>query len=150
MCGKRNATGHTQKWTGYKLHMDVADGGVPISGFVSSPSLHDSQAAIPLATISQQRVCKLYALMDSAYDAKQIHELSKGLGHVPIIDHNPRRNGKDALIRKDTALRAAGLVLAETVRCRERSMVERAFGRLKDEFGWGIAHVSDQLYTVRH
>ena len=42
---KRNAKGHTQKWMGYKLHMDVADGGVPISGFVSSASLHDSQAA---------------------------------------------------------------------------------------------------------
>ncbi len=39
---KRNAKGHTQKWTGYKLHMDVADGGVPISGFVCSASLHDS------------------------------------------------------------------------------------------------------------
>ncbi len=39
---KRNAKGYTQKWTVYKLHMDVADGGVPISGFVSSASLHDS------------------------------------------------------------------------------------------------------------
>ncbi len=59
--------------------MDVADGGVPISGLVSSASLHDSQAAIPLATISQLRVRNLYDLMDSAYDAKQIHEHSKGL-----------------------------------------------------------------------
>ena len=132
---KRNAKGHTQKWTGYKLHMDVADGGVPISGFVSSASLHDSQAAIPLATISQLRVRNLYDLMDSAYDAKQIHEHSKGLGHVPIIDHNPRRKGKAALIREKTAQRAAGLVLPEDVRYRERSTVERAFGRLKDEFG---------------
>ncbi len=97
---KRNAKGHTQKWTGYKLHMDVADGGVPISGFVCSASLHDSQAAIPLATISQLRVRNLYDLMDSAYDAKQIHEHSKGLGHMPIIDHNPRRKGKAALIRE--------------------------------------------------
>ncbi len=132
---KRNAKGHTQKWTGYKLHMDVADGGVPISGFVSSASLHDSQAAIPLATISQLRVRNLYDLMDSAYDAKQIHEHSKGLGHVRIIDHNPRRNGKVALIREKTAQRAAGLVLPEDVRYREHSTVERAFGRLKDEFG---------------
>ena len=45
---KRNAKGYTQKWTGYKLHMDVADGGVPISCLVSSASLHDSQAAIPV------------------------------------------------------------------------------------------------------
>ncbi len=74
-------------------------------------------------------------MMDSAYDAQQIHEHSIGLGHMPIIDHNPRHNGKAVLIREKTAQRAAGLVLPEDVRYRERSTVERAFGRLKDEFG---------------
>ncbi len=91
-----------------------------------------------MATISQLRVRNLYDLMDSAYDAKQIHEHSKGLGHVPIIDHIPQRKGKAALIREKTAQRAAGLVLPEDVRYRERSTVERAFGRLKDEFGGRI------------
>ncbi|MXX57655.1 MAG: transposase [Rhodothermaceae bacterium] len=50
---KRNAKGHTQRWTGYKLHMDTADGGVPISCLVTSASLHDSQAAIPLASVTE-------------------------------------------------------------------------------------------------
>jgi hypothetical protein len=36
-----------------------------------------------LATITSQRTTNLYDLMDSAYDAPQIHEHSKALGHAP-------------------------------------------------------------------
>ena len=82
---KRNAKGHTQSWTGYKLHMDVADGGVPISCLVSSASLHDSQAAIPLATMTDQRVDNCYDLMDSAYDAREIHAHRTESGRVPSL-----------------------------------------------------------------
>ena len=35
-------------------------------------SLHDSQAAIPLATMSAERTTNLYDLMDAAYDAEPI------------------------------------------------------------------------------
>ena len=131
---KRNAQGYTQKWLGYKLHLDAADGGIPISGVVTSASLHDSQAAIPLATLSQERVSSLYDLMDSAYDAKQIREHSAEMGHIPIIDVNPRRKGAEHR-RENKAQREANFVPPERVRYRERSNVERVFGRLKDEFG---------------
>ncbi len=131
---KRNAQGYMQKWMGYKLHLDAADGGIPISGMVTSASLHDSQVAIPLATLSQERVSSLYDLMDSAYDAKHIREHSAEMGHVPIIDVNPRRKGAEHR-REDTAQREANFVPPERVRYRERSNVERVFGRLKDEFG---------------
>ena len=50
--------------------------------------MHDSQAAIPLAQMSSERVTSLYDLMDSSYDASQIHAYSTKLGHVPIIDDN--------------------------------------------------------------
>ena len=40
-----------QTWVGYKLHIDAADGGVPVSCLLTSASLHDSQAAIPLASL---------------------------------------------------------------------------------------------------
>ncbi|MDE2956526.1 MAG: transposase [Bacteroidota bacterium] len=99
----------------------------PISCLVSSASLHDSQAAIPLMTMTARRVWNLYDLMDSAYDAKEIHAHSQGLGHVPIIDANPRRCGK--------AQRNTSFTPPERMRYRERSSVERAFGRLKDEYG---------------
>ena len=35
--------------------IDVADGQIPISCLLTSASLHDSQAAIPLATLSAER-----------------------------------------------------------------------------------------------
>jgi hypothetical protein len=35
-------------------------------------------------------VTSLYDLMDSAYDAPEIAQRSHALGHVPIIDKNPR------------------------------------------------------------
>ena len=107
---KRNAKGYKQSWVGYKLHMDVMGGGIPISCIVSSASLHDSQAAIPLMTMTAQRVQNLYDLMDSAYDAEEIYAHSKSLDHVPIIDPNPRRNGKAERNREKKAQRAAAFV----------------------------------------
>ena len=51
---KRNAKGHTTSWIGYKLHIDAADGGIPLSCILTSASLHDSQVAIPLATMTAE------------------------------------------------------------------------------------------------
>jgi len=42
---------------------------IPISAILTPASLHDSQAAIPLATMRASRVINLYDVMDSAYDA---------------------------------------------------------------------------------
>src|SRR6185369_6723509 len=74
-CGigvKTSSNGYQQHWRGYKLHLDVADGQIPISAVLTSASLHDSQVAIPLATMSTQRVTYLYELMDCAYEAGHI------------------------------------------------------------------------------
>jgi hypothetical protein len=40
---KRDSHGNTQYWRGYKLHLDVADGQIPISAVLTSASVHDSQ-----------------------------------------------------------------------------------------------------------
>jgi hypothetical protein len=134
---KRNAKGHTASWIGYKLHLDVADGDIPVSGLLSSASLHDSQAAIPLATMTAGRVINLYDLMDCAYDAPEIRDKSRALGHVPIIDKHPRNvpGGKAEIKAEARAQRCAGYELAEDVRYNERSAAERVNARLKDEFG---------------
>ena len=134
---KRNAKGHQESWTGYKLHIDAIDGGIPISCLLTSASVHDSQAAIPLARLASRRVDSLYDLMDSAYDAPEIRAFSTRLGHVPIIDVNPRRRAELKAERKREALaqRCIGHVSPEAQRYRERSTVERVNGRLKDEFG---------------
>ena len=75
--------------------------------------------------------------MDAAYDAAEIRAHSESLGHVPIIDVNPRRDAdrKRELKQEAQARRTAGHVDAKEVRYRERSTVERVNGRLKDEFG---------------
>jgi hypothetical protein len=91
---KKNSKGHEQYWRGYKLHLDVADGQLPISAVLTSASVHDSQVAIPLMTLTTQRVDYLYELMDSAYDAEHIHGQSRELHHVPIIAIHGRRGTK--------------------------------------------------------
>ncbi len=132
---KRNAKGHTTSWIGYKLHIDVADGDIPVSCLLTSASLHDSQAAIPLTTITAERVTNLYDVMDSAYDAPEIRARSNALGHVPIIDGNPRRGGKVAHQDEARAKRCANYRLAEDLRYNERSAAERVNSSLKDSYG---------------
>jgi len=80
--GKKDSHGNTHYTRGYKLHWDVADGQIPISVILTSASVHDSQVAIPLATMSTQRVTYCYELMDAAYEAQHIeeqsHQIEKG------------------------------------------------------------------------
>ncbi len=121
--GTKKKNGKTFHWKGYKLHIDWADGEIPISTLLTSASVHDSQAAIPLATMSAARVDSLYDLMDSAYDAEQIREHSLSLGHVPIIDHNRRKGEK------------VEMAPATKRRYDERSTAERGFSLFKECFG---------------
>ena len=65
--------------------MDMADGSIPVSCILTSASLHDSQVAIPLATITASRVTSLYDLMDSACDAPEIKAKSEAAR--PCHDH---------------------------------------------------------------
>jgi hypothetical protein len=144
---KTSSKGHMSYWRGYKLHLDVADGQIPISALLTGASVHDSQVAIPLMTMTTQRVTYLYDLMDAAYDANAIREHSLQLGHRPITDH-PKRYRKvgerKVPLRKNSRswkrvleveLRAEEMTWAEQDRYAERTMVERVFSRLKDEFG---------------
>lgn len=74
---KTNSKGIKESWVGFKLHLDAADGQIPVSCILTSDSTHDSQVALPLATITSQRVTNLYDLMDSACDAPIIREHNK-------------------------------------------------------------------------
>ena len=120
---KKNSKGYKEKWIGYKLHADVNDCCLPVSVALTSASVHDSQVAIPLMKMSSSRVDYLYDVMDAAYDANAIYEVSTSLGHVPLIDKNSR--GKEAV----------PMAPHKAARYNERSVVERFNGRLKEEFG---------------
>ena len=75
--------------------------------------------------------------MDAAYDAEPIRQHSRSLGHVPLIDTNPRRDKTlaEELRTEARRLKNLGFQLAEQVRYNERTAGERVNGRLKDEFG---------------
>jgi hypothetical protein len=135
---KRNSKGHMESWNGYKFHVDAADGQIPISCLLTSASLHDSQASIPLTAMTSKRVISLYEVKDSAYDCQHIAAYSRSLGHVPIIDPNNRKGKKRELDP------------AQKVRFRERSTVERVHARLKDEFGGRMIRVRGAVKVMAH
>ena len=145
---KRSSQGATQYWRGYKLHLDVADGQIPITTLVTSANLHDSQAAIPMMRESSRRVTYLYDLMDSAYDAEAIRQCSERLNHVPIIDWKTRSGSKTQLACRK--IEQPELSPAERIRFRERTSVERVFGRLKDEFGARHVRVRGAAKVAAH
>ena len=120
---KTNAQGYKETWRGYKFHVDTACSGFPVTTLLTSASLHDSQVAIPMMKLTSDKVTYLYDLMDSAYDAKEIWDVSRSLGHVPHIDKNPRRGESIAMAP------------AEALRYHERTVSERVNARLKEEFG---------------
>ena len=61
---KKNSQGYIETWNGYKLHIDTVDNGIPVSAILSSASLHDSQVAIPLATMTAGRIQWLNCLTE--------------------------------------------------------------------------------------
>jgi len=148
---KRNSKGYKVSWTGYKLHIDAIDGGIPVSCLLTSASMHDSQAAIPLAEITNKKINSCYDLMDAAYDSPLIKAHSASLGHIPIIDENPRRGERKAdIVNEHKAQRTIGFKYAEDIRYNERSTVERVNGRIKDDFGARMIRVQGHAKVMTH
>jgi hypothetical protein len=149
---KKNSQGHEHYWRGYKLHLDVADGQVPISAVLTSASVHDSQVAIPLMTMTTARVTHLYELMDSAYDANEIHAHSRELNHVPIIAPHGRRGTKkpSQMPKVFPVVPTPELTWAQQERFKERTMIERVNARLKDEFGASHLRVRGAAKVMAH
>ncbi len=135
---KKDSKGKTHTWKGYKLHLDCVDGDIPVSAIVTSASVHDSQVAIPLSQMSEKRITNLYDLMDSAYDAPEIHNFSLEHDRVPIIDNNPRRGEK---IEMDPA---------KATRYNERSTAERVNSELKDNYALETIRVKGQKKVACH
>lgn len=121
---------------------------IPLLCVTTSASVHDSQVAIPMMKRLAKSVTSLYDLakvaqatlrvMDSAYDVPSIRAVSESLGHVAIIDQNPRRGQK------------ANFAPAECIRYRERSNAERGNSRLKDSFGLRVVRVQGNAKVHLH
>jgi hypothetical protein len=158
---KKSSKGHQNYWRGYKLHLDVADGQIPITALITGASVHDSQVAVPLMNITSERVTYLYDLMDAGYTGEQIRQHSLALGHQPIVDpvQRYRKVGYKVPLRKNSKSwkmvyekepLPGELAPAEKIRFRERTMVERVFARLKDEFGARSIRVRGSQKIMAH
>ncbi|NHZ67348.1 transposase, partial [Massilia genomosp. 1] len=77
-------------------------------------------------------------VMDAAYCSKELHDHCRELGHVPLIDHNPRGGEKEHFEPGDE------------VRYRERTVAERTNARLKDEFGGRNIMVKGHAKVMSH
>jgi hypothetical protein len=131
-------TKHHYTWKGFKLHLDVGDGGIPLSAILTSASVHDSQVAIPLEEMTSKRVKSLYSLMDSAYDCREIRDFIASKGKVGIIE--PHRRPNQTIV----------LDPAERRRFRERTTVERTYSQLKDNYGGRHVRTRGHLKVTAH
>jgi len=121
---KKDSQGKTKFWKGGKAHVGTTRDGVPVAFVYTSANVHDSQAAIPLMKQASERLEYHFDLMDAAYDAEPIHEESRELGHVPVIDVNKRR-----------ADGARHMTELEKEIYKDRSAAERLFSHLLDAHG---------------
>lgn len=132
---KTDAKGISKCWRGYKLHVDVAEGSLPISCILTSASTHDSQAAIPLSKKSAERADILYELMDSAYDVNAIKSYIESQNRKPLIKQHKRKGKRKELIEKnELAYQALKWIPADIKRLKHRFCNERIFARLHDRF----------------
>jgi hypothetical protein len=137
---KKNSQGHTDYWRGYKLNLATGDGDIPLSAYLSSASLHDSQAAIILEqSVAGRTGHVLYQLKDSAYDAEAIRAHSEKLGSVPIVEKRGYR-AEDAIPMEPDRAR----------RYRARSSAERVNSDLKDNHGGRSLRVRGAAKVMTH
>lgn len=148
---KNSSSGHMYAWIGYKLHLAVDDNSVPLAAIISSASMNDTQAAIPLSIITSKRVTSLYDLMDSGYYADAISNHSKSLGHIPIIDRAAKCETQKAEKEQEKLARnTLKWKPAEAIRYHVRTTVERANARIKDEFGALTVRVKGGVKVFAH
>jgi hypothetical protein len=144
---KKDTDGQEYWWRGYKAHLVWADGMIPLCCVTTSASLHDSQGVIPLMKQVAQGVISLYDLMDRAYDAASIREVSLSLGHVPIIG----KNARGGVVLPGFNHRSRWYeCTAEEIRYRERSNAERGNSRLKESFGLRFVRVRGGVKVHLH
>lgn len=133
---KQGPGGYKIVWKGYKFHSLVDDHCVPLACILTSASLNDSEAAIPLAEKGNRVVKNFYDLMDSAYDVKEVKEHSLSLGHIPIIDKHSRSKMQKAEKEGERKRRRLlNVYSAEDIRYKERFSKERFNALFKDHYG---------------
>jgi len=130
---KCNAQGFNETWKGYKFHVDTACCGVPVSAILTSASMHDSQAAIPLVLC--HTIFDGKKLMDFFVwqGAKRSHSRSYGDDEQRSQTRGPQRGSRVGVACEPEAMESRRRASA-SVRARGRAPTRgsRAWGP-----GWG-------------
>ncbi len=121
--GKKNSKGNMEWFIGYKAHLAVDDNGIIAAHHVTRACVHDSQIAIPLMRMADERCDYLYALMDGGYTSQRTEDFAFSIGKVPIIDKHADRNGNKEEMEP-----------CKAERYRARTTVERMNSELKECF----------------
>lgn len=138
---KKSSLGYTEIWKGYKLHTACDDNCVPVAALITSASLNDCEAAIPLAKKANSVVHNLYDLMDAAYDHPEIKQYSLSLGHKPIIDPCPKSlQNKCEKEAEKSRKKLLNFLTAEDKRYKQRLPKERFNALYKDYHGGRIVY----------
>ena len=139
---KKSPKGFALTWKGYKLHAAIDDHCIPVAAILSSASMHDSQAAIPLGTKADCITKNFYDLMDAAYDVEEIHLHSKSLGHVPIIGRRGVRVKPEEVDAEEKARTVLRWASAVDIRYKKRAPAERFNALLKENYmGASVCYV---------
>lgn len=148
---KVSSKGHRLNWIGYKLHVDVADGCIPISCKLTSASVSDALMAIPLSLISSQKVTAFYEVMDKGYYVNAVEEFINNACRRALIDKCPKTtNAKIELQKELKARENLNWKPAEAERLKYRTEVERFFSNLKDNFGGRTIRVKGNAKVFCH
>jgi transposase len=95
---KKNSEGKNTFWFGFKAHLGVgAKSQYILQGLMSSASLNDGKAAIPLLKGVQERLPSLriqYGTLDAGYDYEAIYKQLHRMGAHGIIAYNQRNEGE--------------------------------------------------------
>lgn len=81
-----------------------------------------------------------------------IRTQSEKLGHIAIIDTNPRRDklAKNEKIEENKRKNLLGIQYSEDIRYNERTSAKRVNSRMKDEFGAKNLRVKGHLKVFCH
>jgi transposase len=95
---KKNSDGKNTFWFGFKAHLAVGlKSQYILQSLMSSASLHDSKAAIPLLKGIQERLSSLiirYGTLDAGYDYEAIYTHLHQMKVKAIIAYNKRNEGE--------------------------------------------------------
>ena len=82
---KKNSKGAIEPWNGYKIHRNVDDRDIFLGLLVTSASIDDSQIAIPLGSMTNERVSNCDTITDKGYVSRDIKNYIESKGKVRVI-----------------------------------------------------------------